>query len=173
MAGIKCWRVVLMLSCHCILTYRIQMLRQLEKYRLILSPFFHWFLLLHLPHKGMSGSWIYQLFPYLLIYRTFYNWEITLPYLWTIDLTVDLIKWIESNIYKLPINERISISNHSFSVLNSLASCSLHCTEVNRSLSQLAKHTRVFLRDMNDRIIFICADKGNVTIASNRCTFPG
>jgi len=29
--------IVLVLSCRCILTYRIQMLRQLEKYRLILS----------------------------------------------------------------------------------------------------------------------------------------
>ena len=32
-----------------------------------------------------------------------------------LELTVDLIKYIESNIYKLPIDERISISNHSFS----------------------------------------------------------
>ena len=83
------------------------------------------------------------------------------------NLTIDLLKYIESNIYKLPIDEPISISNHSFPVLNSLASCSLYCTEINRSLSQLAKDTRVFLRDMNDRIIFTRADKGNMTVALN------
>ncbi|KYN26867.1 hypothetical protein ALC57_03751, partial [Trachymyrmex cornetzi] len=69
---------------------------------------------------------------------------------------------------KLPIDERISISNHSIPVLNNLASCSLHCTEVDRSLLQLAKDTRVFLRDMNDRVIFTRADKGNVTVALDR-----
>ncbi|KYN12032.1 hypothetical protein ALC57_15783, partial [Trachymyrmex cornetzi] len=80
----------------------------------------------------------------------------------------DLIKCIENNIYKLPIDERISISNHSLPVLNNLASCSLHCTEVDRSLLQLAKNTRVFLRDMNDRVIFTRADKENVTVALDR-----
>ncbi|KYN10475.1 hypothetical protein ALC57_17384 [Trachymyrmex cornetzi] len=59
-----------------------------------------------------------------------------------LNLTVDLIKCIESDIYKLPIDEWISISNHSLPVLNNLASCSLHCMEVGRSLSQLAKDTR-------------------------------
>ncbi|KYN44265.1 hypothetical protein ALC56_01285 [Trachymyrmex septentrionalis] len=33
--------LMLMLGCRYILTYRIQMLRQLKKYRLILSPFFY------------------------------------------------------------------------------------------------------------------------------------
>ena len=61
-----------------------------------------------------------------------------------LNLTIDLIKCIENNIYKLPIDKQISISNHSFLVLNGLAFCSLHCTEVDRSLSQLAKDTKVF-----------------------------
>ena len=63
---------------------------------------------------------------------------------------------------------RISISNHSFPVLNNLASRSLHCTEVGRSSSQLAKDTKIFLRDMNDRIIFTRVDKGNATVALDR-----
>ncbi|KYQ47801.1 hypothetical protein ALC60_13166, partial [Trachymyrmex zeteki] len=84
-----------------------------------------------------------------------------------LNLTVDFIKCIESNIYKLPI-EWISISNHSLPVLNNLASCSLHRTKEDRSLSQLAKDTRIFLRDMNDRVISTRADKSNVTIALDR-----
>ena len=32
-------------------------------------------------------------------------------------------------------------------------------------MSQLTKDTRLFLRDMNDRIISTRADKGNVTVA--------
>ena len=35
-------------------------------------------------------------------------------------------------------------------------------------MPQLAKDTRVFLRDMKDRIIFTRADKGNMTIALDR-----
>ena len=35
-------------------------------------------------------------------------------------------------------------------------------------MPQLAKDTRVFLRDMKDKIIFTRADKGNMTIALDR-----
>ena len=39
---------------------------------------------------------------------------------------------------------------------------------IDRSLLQLAKDTRIFLRDINDRVIFTRADKGNVTVALDR-----
>ena len=37
-----------------------------------------------------------------------------------------------------------------------------------RSLLQLAKDTRIFLKYMNDRIIFTRADKGNMTMTLDR-----
>jgi len=44
----------------------------------------------------------------------------------------------------------------------------VYVVSVDKSLSQLAKDSRVFLKDMNDRIIFTRADKGNVTVALDR-----
>jgi len=71
-----------------------------------------------------------------------------------LQLIFDFIKCIENNKYKLLIDKRISVSNHSLPILNSLVS-SLIQHEVEKKLSDLAKETKIFIKEINSNIIFI------------------
>ena len=83
------------------------------------------------------------------------------------QLIFDFIKCIENNKYKLSIDKRISISNHSLPILNSLALSSIQYNEVDRKLLDLAKKTKIFIKEMNNSVIFTRTDKGNVTVTLN------
>ena len=96
------------------LMYRIQMLRQLEKYRLICPFFPDSFSFIYL-----TKEWLVRNLSTVSIPSNVQNFlqlgnNFALSLNNRLDLIIDLIKCIESNIYKLHIDEWISISNHSF-----------------------------------------------------------
>ncbi|KYQ53416.1 hypothetical protein ALC60_07482, partial [Trachymyrmex zeteki] len=68
--------------------------------------------------------------------------------------------------FALPLNNRLNLTVDLIS--NSPTSYGDRQEVVTTNLSQLAKDTRIFLRDLNDRVIFTSADKGSVTVALNR-----
>ncbi|KYN28608.1 hypothetical protein ALC57_02000, partial [Trachymyrmex cornetzi] len=76
---------------------------------------------------------------------------------------IEFIKNTENNIAKLEEPVKNVIRNDTISILKNL-----HTNNKLDDINNLKGKSRVFLRDMNDRVIFTRPDKGNVMVALDR-----
>jgi len=82
-------------------------------------------------------------------------------------LVFDLVKNIESNLFKLDPVKAADIRNSAVQFLEKFLSSSPSLSEIERSLLNMARLARVFLAEHPDLII-TRADKGNTTVALDK-----
>src|SRR5436190_10566126 len=91
----------------------------------------------------------------------------SLPFLNKEKLTIEFIKNIENNIYKLPREKIPIIRDRSTSIINRLSSLSFPHNDFNRYVKNLVSQTREFINN-NNNLILTRADKGNITVALDK-----
>ncbi|KYM95692.1 hypothetical protein ALC62_13658 [Cyphomyrmex costatus] len=79
----------------------------------------------------------------------------------------DCIKNIESSILKMPINKKMTVTNHSIPILKNIITSSCFTSLTDKTILKLESDTVEFLSS-HDNIIFTYADKGNITVAMDR-----
>jgi len=83
---------------------------------------------------------------------------------------LELIKNLENNSNKLPIDTFETVRNRSISILNNLTSYHSMHKYNNTRMFHLLKTTKNFLRN-NPQVIFTRADKGNITVALDQADY--
>ncbi|XP_018355142.1 PREDICTED: uncharacterized protein LOC108756077 [Trachymyrmex septentrionalis] len=79
----------------------------------------------------------------------------------------DCIKSVETGVHRMPIENRIAITNHSIPILNSIISSPITTSPIDKLLLRMESKTRAFLLE-HTNVLFTHADKGNVTVALDR-----
>ncbi|XP_018346175.1 PREDICTED: uncharacterized protein LOC108750859 [Trachymyrmex septentrionalis] len=79
----------------------------------------------------------------------------------------DCIKSVETGVHRMPIENRIAITNHSIPILNGIISSPITTSPIDKLLLRMESKTRAFLSEHNN-VLFTHADKGNVTVALDR-----
>jgi len=83
---------------------------------------------------------------------------------------LEMIKNLENNSNKLPIDTFEIVRNRSISILNNLPTYCSKLNDNNRRLFHLHKTTNKFLKN-NPQLIFTKADKGNITVALDQAEY--
>lgn len=80
---------------------------------------------------------------------------------------VEVIKNIENNTKKFPIDTQLNIRNRVIPIINNLSSFSPDNNPINGQIRRLLKSTKQFIKN-NPNVIFTRADKGNSTVALDK-----
>ena len=79
----------------------------------------------------------------------------------------DCIKNVEISTQRMPIDKKITITNHSIPILNNIISSPIVTSSMDKLLLKMESETRIFVSE-HPNIIFTHADKGNVTVALDK-----
>ena len=91
----------------------------------------------------------------------------TLPFNNKNKIIFECIKGIESSTQRMPIDRRIEVTNHAIPILNQIISSPIFTSPVDKQLLNMESDMRTFV-SAHPNIIFMHADKGNVTVAIDR-----
>jgi len=79
----------------------------------------------------------------------------------------ECIEGVQSSILRMPIDRRIEVTNHFIPILNNIISSPIFTSPTDKQLLKLESDTRIFV-SAHPNIVFMHADKGNVTVAMDR-----